>query len=166
MHRRAPWRWNLFPLVLMMVVATVAMARRPTPDGSVTPKRGPLAGQACRYGDGLNEYFRVAEYTANELEAFVQGKKPPPNNEVLGVLRALKEHWASYDGQFSKEGYEHYRELVLACLEEGKVAPSKDFCRQRAPYRIGLDIFTGKVVAEYTGMNIRGYWILEPGWAR
>ncbi|HEX2570010.1 MAG TPA: hypothetical protein VH877_10675 [Polyangia bacterium] len=168
MHTQAPWRSKLLPLVITLAVVSVvsvALAERLAPSGSVTPKRGPLAGQPCRYGDGLHEYFYLADYTAAELESFIQGKKSSTDFMVLGVLKAIKERSHRFDGQFSKEGYEHYKELVLACLEDGKVAPTKDFCRQRAPYRIGIDIFTGKVVSEYTGMNLNGFWILEPGWA-
>jgi hypothetical protein len=166
MRTQVPWRSKLMPLVVALALVSVALAERRAPSGSVTPRRGPLAGQVCRYGDGLHEYFYLAEYTAAELEAFLQGKKSTTDFRVQAVLRAIKERSGRFDGQISKEGYEHYKELVLACLEDGKVAPTKDFCRQRAPYRIGIDIFTGKVVAEYTGRNFNGFWILEPGWTQ
>ncbi|HEX2574168.1 MAG TPA: hypothetical protein VH877_31770 [Polyangia bacterium] len=169
MRTQAPWRSKLMLLVATLALVSlvsVALAERRAPSGSVTPKRGPLAGQTCLYGDGLHGYFYLADYTAAELEAFLQGKKSTTDFRVLAVLRAVKERSGRFDGQISKEGYEHYKELVLACLEDGKVAPTKDFCKQRAPYRIGIDISTGKVVSEYTGVNLNGFWILEPGWGR
>lgn len=164
MRTQAPWRSKLMSLVATLALVSVALAERRAPSGSVTPKRGPLAGQACRYGDGLDQYFYLADYTAAEMEAFLQGKKPTTDFMVLGVLRAIKERSGRFYGQISKEGYEHYKELVLACLEDGKMAPNNAICKQRAPYRIGLDISTGKVVAEYTGRIFNGFWILEPGW--
>lgn len=55
-------------------------------------------------------------------------------------------------------GREPDRQAICAgaCLESRNVTPEKDHCEQRAPYRIGIDIYTGKVVAEYTGRNIPG----------
>ena len=161
MHRPRPQYRRIIAIsAFLSLLSLPTQADQKAPSGTLIPRRGPWAGQECRYGDGSHEYTRISEYTAAELEAYFAGKKKPAPLDVA-LLIAHRRDW-EWPLQLSREGFEHYQELLLKCLEQGKFDKDKLRCRQRAPYPIGINIQTGKATAEYEAGKDYLYWLVEP----
>ena len=160
MHRRTRQHVVIAISTLLSLFSSSSLADQKAPSGTLIPRRGPWAGQECRYGDGSHEFTQISEHTAADLEAYFAGKKKPLPSKVSLLITTRREEM--YPLQLSREGFEHYQELLLKCLEQGKFDQDKLRCRQRASFPIGINIRTGKITAEYEASKYDSFWLLEP----
>ena len=126
---------------------TGAVLMAATPDGAVTPSRGPHSGRSVRYGDPRGKHTRVSGSSLEDLKSVARARQAPSNAMLRRFWEAIRNRDTSYGGQLGREAAARYAQLILDALENGVEQAGKFF--HEAAFEIGVDIETGLATTKY-----------------
>ncbi|KIO47812.1 hypothetical protein, partial [Nitrosospira sp. NpAV] len=100
-------------------VPTCGKNPKPTPKGTIEPKKGKYKDQKVTYHHRTGKHTKVAECPVSELVNATTIDPAQLAGELGRFVQACNAKDRSYGSQLGKEGYDDYGKLMLEALENG-----------------------------------------------